>query len=300
MATVRATREASEAQLETLLLTRLNTALRQGTATIEIKSGYGLSTDHELKMLRAIRAAAKKWHGTVVPTALLGHAIDPDVPAPAFVQQTLHETLPAVHAAFPGVAIDAYCEKNAWSVDDCVRLFMLATELGHPIRVHADQFNSLGMVPNALKLAARSIDHLEATTPDDIAAIGASSTFGVALPVCGFHLDNRYAPARALLDAGAPLCLATNCNPGSAPSSSIPFAIALAVRHMGMTVAEAITATTINPAALLGFTDRAVIANGARADLLLLNHTDERALAYEIGDHHIARTIVAGKALTPP
>jgi imidazolonepropionase len=300
MSTVRATRQASQEDLERLLDDRLRTILRQGTTTVEIKSGYGLRTDDELKMLRAIKGAAARWPGTVIPTALLGHALDPDVPAPQFVEHTINETLPAVHAEFPRVAIDAYCEKGAWSVEDCTRLFLRAAELGHPIRVHTDQFNALGMVPAALKLGARSLDHLEAVTPDDAAAIGATGTFCVALPVCGFHLDGRYAPGRALLDAGAMLCLATNCNPGSAPSSSMPLAIALAVRHLKLTPAEAIIAATLRPAQLLALPDRGHITPNARADLLLLHHRDERSLAFEVGDHHIDYTIVAGKIATSP
>lgn len=298
MSTVRATREAPQVELERLLLERLNRLLRQGTTTVEIKSGYGLSTEHEVKMLRAIRNAAKQWPGTVVPTALIGHAIDPDVPTPTFVHTTILETLPEIHAEFPGIAIDAFCEKNAWSVDDCVRLFMQAAELGHPIRVHTDQFTSLGMVPNAIKLGARSVDHLEASTADDLHAIAASNTIGVILPACGFHLDGRYANAREILSRGGRVALATNCNPGSAPSTSIPFAIALAVRHCGMTPAEAIVATTRTAAKVLNLNDRGVITPGARADLVLLRHHDERALAYDFGGDHVDAVIVNGRVMT--
>ncbi len=300
MSTVRATRGASQAKLEALLLERLELLLREGTTSVEIKSGYGLSTDEELKMLRAIAAVAKKWAGTIVPTALIGHAIDPDVPAPTFVHETISETLPAIHAAFPGIAIDAFCEKNAWSVDDCVRLFMQAAELGHPIRVHADQFNSLGMVPNAIKLGARTIDHLEASTPEDLKAIGASNTTGVVLPACGFHLDGRYANGRALIDAEGALALATNCNPGSAPCYSMPMAIALAVRHCGLTPAEAISAATANAANVLNLHDRGTIEQGKRADLVLLRHKDERALAYEFGGSCVDAVIVKGKLVSSP
>jgi imidazolonepropionase len=297
MSTVRATRATSQAKLEELLLERLELLLSEGTTSVEIKSGYGLSTDDELKMLRAIAGAAKKWAGTIVPTALIGHAIDPDVPAPTFVHETICETLPAIHSAFPGIAIDAFCEKNAWSVDDCVRLFMQAAELGHPIRVHADQFNSLGMVPNAIKLGARTIDHLEASTPEDLKAIAASNTTGVVLPACGFHLDGRYANGRALIDAGGALALATNCNPGSAPCYSMPMAIALGVRHCGLTPAEAIVAATTNAANVLNLHDRGTVEQGKRADLVLLRHKDERSLAYEFGGSCVDVVIARGKVV---
>src|SRR6185503_2174458 len=145
------------------------------------------------------------------------------------------------------------------------RLFRKALDLGHPIRVHADQFNSLGGVPMAIELGARSVDHLEATHPDDLARLAASRTYGVMLPATGFHTDGRYANGRAFLDAGGKLVLASNYNPGSAPASSIPFVVALAVRHLGITTAEATQAVTDRPAELLGFADRGRVAVGRRA-----------------------------------
>jgi imidazolonepropionase len=281
MSTVRAVRAASEGQLADLLLGRLRAMQRAGTGTVEVKSGYGLSTEHELKMLRAIRRAQEAWEGTIVATALLGHAVDPE--QGDFVGRTIEETLLAVSREFPGIAIDAYCEQGAWSVRDCVRLFERARELGHPVRVHADQFNSLGMVGEAIRLGARSVDHLEASSVQDLQALAESETLGTILPVCGFHVDGRYADARGFVDRGGLLALATNYNPGSAPSPSMPFAIALAVRHCGLSPAEAIVASTVNAAELLGFSDRGQIVPGQRADLLLLRHTDERMLAHEVG-----------------
>lgn len=295
MSTVRAVRAASEEQLAAALRERLDVMLREGTATVEVKSGYGLTTADELKMLRAIARAAKGWPGRVVPTALIGHAIDPE--QPDFVRRTVDETLPAVHGEFPGVTIDAYCERGAWSLADTVRLFERAKELGHPLRVHADQFNSLGMVPEAIRLGALSVDHLEASTADDLERLARSGTFGVALPCAGFHTDGRYANGRRFIDAGGALAIATNCNPGSAPTSSMPMAVALAVRHCGLTPAEAINACTANPAALLGLPDRGGIAPGMRADLLLLRHRDERFLAYEFGGDPVERVVAGGVLL---
>jgi len=297
MSTVRAVREATQDELESLLLRRLDAVLHNGTTTIEIKSGYGLTTEDELKMLRAIRSASERWPGTIVPTALLGHAIDPGAHSPVnFVNMVIDETLPAVHDEFPGITIDAYCEHGAWSLADCVRLFDAAFELGHPVRVHADQFSSMGMVREAIRFGALSIDHLEATTHADWNAIGESTAMAVVLPACGFHLDNRYAKPRLLLDphfsllkrertphVGGALCIATNSNPGSAPCVSMAMVMAIAVRHCGLSPSESLVAATANPAHLLGFSDRGTIAPGKRADLLLLNVNDERTLAYEFG-----------------
>jgi imidazolonepropionase len=165
--------------------------------------------------------------------------------------------------------------------------------------VHADQFNSLGMLREAARLGADSVDHLEATTPEDLNALAGSSTFGVALPICGMHLDNRYANARAFVDAGGAVSIATNCNPGSAPTTSMPLAIAAAVRHCGLTPAEAIAASTVNAASVLALSDRGVIAPGMRADLILLRHTNERMLAYEMGGNPVETVICAGRILPP-
>jgi imidazolonepropionase len=325
MSTVRSTREATLASLEHLLHRRLWLLHRAGTLTCEVKSGYGLTCEQELKLLRAIVNASETlaieraeyvraeqergrllrgrriWArprpleveaGMAIPSALLGHAMDPD--RPRFVDETIEETLPAVHAEFPSITIDAFCEKGAWSLDDTVRLFERAKQLGHPIRVHADQFTSMGMVDEAIRLGARSVDHLEASSKETLERLAASRTFGVMLPLCGFHLDGRYADARTFVDAGGALCLASNYNPGSAPSFSMALVIAIAVRHLGLSVAEAIAACTINPASLLGLHDRGSIAPGQRGDLLLLRHTDERMLAYEVDAHPIDTVLAKG------
>jgi imidazolonepropionase len=297
MASVRAVRAASQDDLAATLRERAERMLRLGSTTIEVKSGYGLTTEDELKMLRAVRAAARDFPGTLVPTAMLGHAIDPD--QPGFVGRVVRETLPAVAAEFPGICIDAFCEEGAWSVEQCLLLFTRARELGLPFRVHADQFNSLGMVPAALRLGARSVDHLEASSPEDLRALAASEAQGVVLPACGFHMDNRYAKGRAFVGAGGALTIATNLNPGSAPCGSMAFVVALAVRRLGLSVSEALVASTFNPSRLLGLTDRGQVATGQRADLLLLDGPDERAVAFEFGDSPIAAVIAGGRVVTP-
>lgn len=293
MSTVRAVRKASREQLAEALLDRLDVMTSEGTCSVEVKSGYGLSTEDELKMLRAIADASEEAFCTVVPTALIAHAKDRD--QPDFVERTITETLPAVHAEFPDIAIDAYCEQGAWSFDETVALFEKAMELGHPIRVHTDQFNELGMTEWAIDHSAVSVDHLEATSPDVIAKLGASETFGVMLPCSGFHVDGRYGDGRALLDAGGQLVIATNVNPGSAPCSSMPMAVALAVRNLGITAHEAIRACTSTAAGLLGLDDRGVLEPGARADVVLLRHSDERQLGYEFGGNPVDLVVCNGR-----
>jgi imidazolonepropionase len=292
-ATIRAVREATRKQLAAALRTRLDLMLHHGTTTVEVKSGFGLTIEAELKMLHAIQRAAQEWPGTVVPTALLGQAIDGD--AANHTRMVVREMLPAVWHEFPGITVDACCEESGWPVEACVRLFDRAKKHGLTIRVHADQTTSLGMVPEALRLHARSIDHLENATKPDLLALAASDTFGVITPAASFHTGGRYARGGALIDSGGLLALATDCNPATAPTFSMPFAIALAVRCCGLTPAEAIVASTVNAAAVLGFTDRGTIEPGQRADLILLRHRDERLLAYELGGNPVELVISGGK-----
>lgn len=280
MSTVRAVRAATDEQLLLSLLRRLTAMSALGAGSVEVKSGYGLDLDTELKMLRAIHAATRQTGQLLVGTFMGAHAIDPE--NPKFIEQTINETLPAVAAEFPEITVDAFCEQGAWPLEDVRRLFEAAKELGCPLRVHSDQFNSLGMTRLAVEMGAVSVDHLEAVTPSDLEHLARSKTVGVMLPASGFHLDGRYAPARAFIDAGGAVAIATNYNPGSAPSPSMPFTIALACRKLRMTPAEAITASTWNAACVLGVQDRVgSIEIGKRADLQLLDAGDERDLGYE-------------------
>ena len=281
MATVRDTRNASQQQLTDLTTKHLKRMLAFGTTCAEIKSGYGLNTTTELKMLRAIdQTQSNLPHITIKKTALIAHAVDPD--QPDFFNTTITETLPAIAKEYPGITIDAYCEDGAWPLDQTRKLFTRAKSLNCNLRIHTDQFNSLGSTQLALELGATSVDHLEAVTDKDIPLIANSNTIAVALPASGFNTDNRYAPARKLIDQNAALAIATNYNPGSAPSPSIPFTLALACRKLNMTPAEAITAATINAACVLNLQNKLGSIEPAKlANLTIWDETDERALAYE-------------------
>lgn len=281
MSTVSAVRKAGVDELGSLLQDRISNMSTWGTGTIEVKSGYGLTTEDELNMIRAIHGASQQVPQLITGTFLGAHAIDPD--EPGFVDRMINETLPAVVEEFPGICCDAYCEEGAWSAKDTTRLFERAIELGCPIRVHADQFNELGMLEKAIELGAVSVDHLEATTGQGIKRIAESDTMAVLLPCSGFCLDDRYAPGRALLDAGAAVAIATNFNPGSAPCPAMPMAIVLACRKMGFTPQEAIAACTYNAACVLGLQGEVgSIAVGHRADLIVLETTNERDLAWMV------------------
>ena len=294
MSTVRAVREASVETLTANLLHQVERMARLGTTTLEVKTGYGLTTDDELKMLEAIVAADGLIEPTLIPTFLGAHAIDPE--NEHFIEQTINETLPAVVAAHPGIACDAYCEEGAWSLDACRRLFEEAQSLGCPLRVHADQFNSLGATRLAIEAGALSVDHLEASTVADLQALAHSETIGVLLPVSGYHLGEGYASGRALVDLGAAIAVATNFNPGSAPTPSLPFAIHLAVNHCRLTPAEAITAATWNAACVLGLQDEiGSIEVGKRADLVILDTDDERSLAWEFAMPGPRQVLIGGQ-----
>ncbi len=294
MSTVRAVRAASEDELASNLLRRLGGMASPVSGTLEVKSGYGLDTENELKMLRAIHQASRMTLQVVTGTFLGAHAIDPD--NPRCVEQIIDETLPAVVSEFPGITCDAFCEQGAWSLEDCRRLFEYARELGCPIRVHTDQFNSLGMTRLAIELGAVSVDHLEAITPKDLEHLAHSKTIAVCLPCAGFHLDGRYAPARALIDAGAAVAIASNCNPGSAPTPSMAFIVALACRKLRMTPAEAITAATFNAACVMGLQDSTgSIEVGKRADMQLIDATDEREIGFELAGPGPLAVVMGGE-----
>jgi imidazolonepropionase len=290
--TVHAVRELTRKQLASALRTRLDQMLAGGTTTMEVKSGYGLMIDAELKMLHAIQRAAQEFPGTVVPTALLGHALDGD--AANYTRMVVREMLPAIWHEFPGITIDARCAEDAWPAEACVRLFERARKHGLDIRVTADEATSTGMISEALRLHARSIDGLDNASKPDLLALAASETFGVMLPATSFHLGTRYARAGVFADSGGLVALASNYNPSTSPTHSMPFVIAAAVRCCGLTPAEAIAACTVNAAAALGLNDRGTVEAGQRADLILLRHRDERLLAYELGGNPVDLVIAGG------
>lgn len=300
MSTVRAVRRASVEELTSNLVHRIEQMARLGTTTVEVKSGYGLETESELKMLESIRAAGETMQSTVIGTFLGAHAIDRE--NPDFVRQTIDTTLPAAVEANPGITCDAYCEEGAWSLDECRNLFEEAQAMGCPIRVHADQFNSLGATRYAVDAGARSVDHLEATKNEDLAMLAHSDTMGVLLPCSGYHLDDRYAAGRALADLGGAIAIASNCNPGSAPTPSMPFTIHLAVNRCRLKPAEAIVAATYNAACVLDLQDdRGSIEPGKRADLIVLDTRDERSLAWEFATPGPRMVMIGGSLhdLTP-
>ena len=288
MSTVRATRAAGEHRLADAVRKHRRWMLRAGTTTFESKSGYGLDRDTELASLRAVRAAGG------VPTWLGAHAVPPEFEdADAYLDFALAEVLPA--AAQIAEAADVFLERGAFDVTQARRYLTACAAAGLAVRLHGDQFTEQGAVPLAIELGARSIDHLEATGDEGVAALGKSEVAAVLLPASALFLARPMPPARALVDAGAIVVLATDFNPGSAFCESLPIVCSLASTQLELSPAEALSACTVNAAHVLGRSDRlGRLAPGYDADLVLIEAPDWRYLAYHLGASLVAEIVLQG------
>jgi imidazolonepropionase len=289
LATVRATREASEDELRAAVRKHRDWMLRAGTTTFEAKSGYGLDRDTELASLRAIRDAGG------VPTFLGAHAVPPEFPsADAYLEFLVGDVLSK--AAADAEAADVFVERGAFDADQARRYLREAKGLGLELRIHADQFSEAGGIGVALELGARSVDHLEATGDDGVRALAASDVTAVLLPVSALFLNRPMPPARQLVDAGAAVALATDFNPGSSFCESLPVVCSLAATQLGLAPAEALTACTVNAAHVLRRAERkGRIAAGYDADVVLLDAPDWRYLAYHLAGDVVASVIRDGE-----
>ncbi len=288
MATVSATRAAGEAALADAVRLHRSWMLRAGTTTFESKSGYGLDRETELASLRAIADAGG------VPTWLGAHAVPPEFgDADAYLDFALSEVLPA--AGQLAEAADVFLERGAFDVAQSRRYLDACAAAGLALRIHGDQFTEQGAVGLAVELGARSLDHLEATGSDGVAALAKSEVVSVLLPASALFLGRPMPPARALVDAGAVVALATDFNPGSAFCESLPLVCSLAATQLKLSPAEALAACTVNAAHVLGRAPRlGRLAPGYAADLVLLDAPDWRYLAYHLGGDVVAEVVAAG------
>ena len=291
LATVRATRAAGEAGLARALVRHRSWMLAHGTTTFEAKSGYGLDRETELAQLRAIAAAGG------IPTWLGAHAVPPEfADADAYLDEALRVVLP--EAAQLAEAADVFLERGAFDVAQARRYLEACGAAGLALRIHADQFTEAGGIPLAVELGARSVDHLEATGPDGVRALGGSEVVAVLLPVAALFLGRPMPPARALVDADAVVALATDFNPGSAFCESLPVVMSLACTQLGLTPAEALAACTVNAAHVLGRSDRlGRVAPGYSADVVLLDASDWRYLPYHLGGEDVAAVVKEGQVV---
>jgi imidazolonepropionase len=297
LSTVAATRAAGLDDLTERVSRHLRWMLEQGTTTVEIKSGYGLDLDTELDMLRAIRTAEALGSQRIYATVLAAHAVPPEADdADSYIQRCVDEILPEVDEWGLATAADVFCERGAFDVEQSRRYLTKAKELRLERRLHGDQFTEMGAIPLAIELEAKSVDHLEATGPEGVAALAASDVIGVMLPSASLVLDRPMPPGRELIDAGAAIALASDFNPGSSFCESLPLVMALACAKMRMTPAEALSACTVNAAAVLGQADRiGRLRAGYQADIVLLDAPDWRYLTYHLGTPRVKHVFCDGE-----
>jgi imidazolonepropionase len=298
LSTVTATRAADQAALTAAALRRLTAMRRTGTTTVEVKSGYGLTVADEVKLLRAARALAGLSPATIRTTHLAAHAIPPEFKgrADVYIDQVAIPSLQAAHAEGLVDAVDAFCEGIAFSPAQVERLFQAAKALGLPVKLHAEQLSDLNGAALAARHNALSADHLEYLSRTGVAAMARAGTVAVILPGAFYTLRETQAPPiAALRDTGVPMAVATDCNPGSSPMTSLPLAMNMACTLFRMTPQEALLGTTSHAARALGLTDRGQIAPGLRADLAVWDADHPAELSYPIGAEALSQTIIGGR-----
>lgn len=300
LATVQATRAGSQEELTAAVEKHLGWMLGHGTTTAEVKSGYGLDGEAEIKQLRAASDVATRSPVDVLPTFLGAHTVPPEFPsASTYVDFLIEEVLP--DAAPLARAADVFVERGSFEVPVARRYLRACARHGLTLRMHGDQFTERGAVPLAIELGARSIDHLEATGEEGVRLLGRSGVVAVMLPACALFLGLRYPPARQLVESGAIVALASDFNPGSSFCESLPLVMSLACTQMGLSPAEALTACTANAAYVLGMEGEVGrLAPGYRADVLLLDSPDWRHLAYHLGGDGYTAIIRAGRTVRWP
>lgn len=298
LSTVTATRAASEEALLAKALPRVDQLIASGATTIEVKSGYGLTIEDELKMLRVARRIGQARPVTVRTTHLAAHAIQPEYKgnAKGYIAEVAIPSLRAAHAEGLVDAVDAFCENIAFSVEELTPLFAEARALGLPVKLHAEQLTDQGGAGFAARHGALSADHLEYLSAEGIAAMQAAGTVAVILPGAFYTLrETQMPPIAALRAAGVPMVVATDLNPGSSPLASLTLAMNMACTLFRMTPEEALLGTTAHAARALGLADRGRIAPGLRADLCIWDADHPAELAYRIGATTLHKRIFGGR-----
>jgi len=296
MSTVRATREASADELYAAALPRVMALAAEGVGTVEIKSGYGLSIESELKMLSVARQLGEATPLTIRTTLLAAHTVPPefDDRADDYIDLICDELLPEVVAGRLADAVDAYCESIAFSADQVARLFERSTELGLPIKLHADQLSDGGGAALAARFGALSADHLEYTSLAGVSAMAESDAVAVLLPGAFLTLgETQLPPIGAMRESGVPIAVATDCNPGTSPICSLRTAMMLAARQFRLTPEECLAGTTRVAAKALGLDDRGTLEAGKRADLAVWDVDHPRELAYWVGTPQLSELLLA-------
>ncbi|CAM1365520.1 Imidazolonepropionase [Tenacibaculum litopenaei] len=293
--------ETSEEALYEQASKRLDEVISLGTGAIEIKSGYGLTVEAELKMLRVIKKLKENYALPIKATFLGAHAFPTEFKnnKEAYIQQIIEEMLPKVASEKLAEFVDAFCETGYFSVEDTDRILIAAQKYGLTPKVHVNQFTTIGGVAMSVKNNALSVDHLEVMNADDITALQGSTTMPVALPSCSYFLSIPYTPARDLMNAGLPVALATDYNPGSTPSGNMNFVVATACIKMKMTPEEAINAATLNGAYAMNLAEEVgSITKGKKANIIVTKEIPSYGfLPYSFGSNHIDSVYIDGKKI---
>lgn len=298
MSSVIATRAADEASLLASALPRVDALLAEGVTTIEIKSGYGLDIETELKMLRVARQIGREREVTVRTTWLAAHALPPEYKddRAAYLRDMVIKGMDRAHKEGLVDAVDGFCEGIAFSRDEMAQVFDHAAELGLPVKLHAEQLSDLGGAALAAEYGALSADHLEYLSDQGIKAMEAAGTVAVLLPGAFYTLrETKLPPVQALRDAGVPIALATDCNPGTSPLTSILLTMNMGATLFRMTPSECLAGVTTHAARALGLPDRGEIAVGQRADLAVWNIKHPAELSYRIGFNALHSRILGGR-----
>ena len=300
LSTVRHVRQATKKELKRQTGRVLNELLRHGTTTVEIKSGYGLDTRSELRMLEAIAELAREEMATVFGTFIGAHAVPPEFAGrqAQYVALVVEEMLPLVAERKLAAFCDVFCDTGYFTVAESRQILSEGLRLGLQAKLHAEELAAGEGAQLAVELGAVSCDHLEHVDERGMAALAASEVVATLLPGVSFFLDHGYAPARAMIDRGVAVAIASDFNPGSCMSYSMPLMMTIACTQMHLTPEEAVTAATINGAAALGCSQtRGSIERGKAADLIVCDIPDYRHLAYHFGTNHVVRTIKQGTLL---
>lgn len=296
LSTVKATRAASEAELLRGALGRLDALIAGGVTTVEVKSGYGLDIETELKMLRTARALAEARPVDIRTSFLGAHAVPPGLDADTYIDRVCLPALDAAHAEGLVDAVDGFCEGIAFTAEQISRVFARAAALGLPVKLHAEQLSHLGGTALAAQAGALSADHVEYATEADAQALAAAGTVATLLPGAFYTLHETQVPPIAAFRAhNVPMAVATDWNPGSSPLGSVLLAMNMACTLFGLTPEEALAGATRNAARALGLTDRGILSPGLRADLAVWDVATPGALAYGIGITPLAARYVAGE-----
>lgn len=296
--TVKAVRKASKKELKDLAGRRILTSMCFGVTTIEAKSGYGLSAAAEIKMLEVISELRRELPVDVYATFLGAHAFPDEKTREDYIDEIMFRMIPAIAEKKLAVFIDAFCEKNYYSVNETKGIFLQGVKYGLTPKLHTNQFYSIGGIKAAIECGAISVDHLEVMKPSDISALKNSGTIACLLPAVSYFLDISYAPARKLIESKIPVALATDFNPGSAMSENIQLTMSMAVQLLKMNIEETINAVTINAAAALGVSDRiGSIETGKQGDLLIFDTPAYSDILYHFGVNQLWKVIKRGRVI---